>query len=1216
MHANIEVRHVDTFHYALAWRNATALNSCIPATNSLGNITRTSFVCPKRRATITFDHATSVSCTTDRVCLCVTTMTTIPETQSSSYSNVDADPSTSIPIVSDPTTATVDPDNDNPIVSNPTLLSDLPHALSESSPPSTNQQSPPVHTAHASVTPNSAPSNIDLNENPSPPVDAVPDPTACDDGVSPVPDPLANPRSSEGSHLASSSADVGTSVAADRPLSACDGQPVALSSEVQTNIHDSASEGPIVMEDDVPEENDDTVENTTAHVSHRVTQEDATVDATVAGEDVPIAEKAGTAKKADVVSVVVSPEQPPQPDKEHLVAEEDTTTAPTVANDVTVINASDVADIMATVSTTGAVIVDPMATQPVVADPTGTTAATYAAAHAVAAAARIVAATAGEKAPTKIRFPGVSTPSCSPASVPVKNPVDTVAATAAAAAAATAATAATAAAAAATSSPVPSKSTQSRRAQTIFPASSASLIRSPAALAAAAAAAAAAGVSPEAVAAVMAATAAAAAAQNPSNGRSQFVGKDGQVVENGKKKAPASDDVSEDGRGAENDGLAVGKEDVVMTDALEIMEGNAPPTTPSTPGGGPDTPSRSCIALNLNQKHVVYEEYKRRRAAKEPIDQQGLAVWAMQRFGLSTRPSQSTISRILKTIGSTSKHTVVRGVSKRNRLTGNPQLEQALHAWINAQFAERRSVNGALIVDAARRIQDRMNAALPPEKRVNMKFSNGWLQKFKQRCTLSSFKCSGDGIPSSSSLDGFHAASGSAGGVGDVENLAMSAATDPPMEVAIVNATMVSIKDTLNALAKKDVWCATEFGHCYKMSPETASVVDGDSTTSPGDGTTHPSSTSSSASATLADRERITYLACTNADGSERVPLLIVGRTAKPKMMMHKLRNSGIADELDFDYHFSQDALMTSTIFFEWLIRFDRYIERSSKAEPATTTPVDMSAETPTENLKTVTPNTRRVALLLESCTIHGTLETLPHLTHVKVYFLPALRKPKTFPLENVIHLMKAQYRRRQYEMALDNIDAGRGSIYHLDLLTAMRVMTDVWESLPASVVMRAWHESELVGHISQPAWSAPETEGITLENELESIKQLVVALVPPVTLGRVSLNNLVRPIAEQTFLQSANEEELASSAAAAVIAKDAMDLEEQEEEPCCLMDGPVCDKLRSLVVVKHLLLRNNVSQTPELMALERLQRHLRAIRDRETPSSTTNKAKLKVLAM
>ena len=108
--------------------------------------------------------------------------------------------------------------------------------------------------------------------------------------------------------------------------------------------------------------------------------------------------------------------------------------------------------------------------------------------------------------------------------------------------------------------------------------------------------------------------------------------------------------------------------------------------------------------------------------------------------------------------------------------------------------------------------------------------------------------------------------------------------------------------DELRNCALNDFWNADEFGIFYKMSPESA-VGSG---RIPGK---------------KKKKERLSYLVCTNADGSEKYPMLIIGRSKKPKCF-GKYEGS----ELGFNYCSNKKAWMNSDLFFSWSKSFDDYI--------------------------------------------------------------------------------------------------------------------------------------------------------------------------------------------------------------------------------------------------------------------------------------------------
>ena len=67
------------------------------------------------------------------------------------------------------------------------------------------------------------------------------------------------------------------------------------------------------------------------------------------------------------------------------------------------------------------------------------------------------------------------------------------------------------------------------------------------------------------------------------------------------------------------------------------------------------------------------------------------------------------------------------------------------------------------------------------------------------------------------------------------------------------------------------------------------------------------------------NKERITVAFCCNGDGSDKMPLRIIGKYTTPRCFRHvNLRNLGC------QYRDNKKAWMTQIIFLEWLRDFDR----------------------------------------------------------------------------------------------------------------------------------------------------------------------------------------------------------------------------------------------------------------------------------------------------
>ena len=70
----------------------------------------------------------------------------------------------------------------------------------------------------------------------------------------------------------------------------------------------------------------------------------------------------------------------------------------------------------------------------------------------------------------------------------------------------------------------------------------------------------------------------------------------------------------------------------------------------------------------------------------------------------------------------------------------------------------------------------------------------------------------------------------------------------------------------------------------------------------------------------------MSWLACCNADGSEKLPLMIIGNEERS----HAFKKRSGRD-MGFDYHWNKKGWMKAEIFFEWLRRLDRYIGRETE---------------------------------------------------------------------------------------------------------------------------------------------------------------------------------------------------------------------------------------------------------------------------------------------
>jgi hypothetical protein len=104
----------------------------------------------------------------------------------------------------------------------------------------------------------------------------------------------------------------------------------------------------------------------------------------------------------------------------------------------------------------------------------------------------------------------------------------------------------------------------------------------------------------------------------------------------------------------------------------------------------------------------------------------------------------------------------------------------------------------------------------------------------------------------------------------------------------------------------KDIFNADEFGLFYSMLPDKTYTFKG-----------------ASCRGIKVNKERITVLVCANLDGTEKLPLLVIGKSKQPRCF----RSTRL---LPCTYHHNKTAWMTCEIFQEFLVSLDRRMASKS----------------------------------------------------------------------------------------------------------------------------------------------------------------------------------------------------------------------------------------------------------------------------------------------
>lgn len=249
---------------------------------------------------------------------------------------------------------------------------------------------------------------------------------------------------------------------------------------------------------------------------------------------------------------------------------------------------------------------------------------------------------------------------------------------------------------------------------------------------------------------------------------------------------------------------------------------------------------------------------------------------------------------------------------------------------------------------------------------------------------------------------------------------------------------------------------------------------------------------------------------------------------------------------------------MKTSLFFGWLERFQAYISK--------------------------TPG-RRALLLIDNCSAHGTVESLPSLSNVRVVFLPPNCTSKIQPMDaGIIAALKLRYKRMHMERALDNLDAEVKNIYKVDVLTAMRWFKRAWTELPSSIIANCWHHTGLTGGSND--YSVEEEEAQITRQLEEQVAQLVVPRV------RMSIAELLNPMGEDDVQQITTDEELVASIVEEHFGNDNSSAESDDDSADPLPDTK--EQLQALAVTKRVAECMGVDDASFLSSLRKMQRSVR----------------------
>lgn len=352
---------------------------------------------------------------------------------------------------------------------------------------------------------------------------------------------------------------------------------------------------------------------------------------------------------------------------------------------------------------------------------------------------------------------------------------------------------------------------------------------------------------------------------------------------------------------------------------------------------------------------------------KQPCTLQALSEWATRAYDLPTLLPQSTVHDILRRRAALTAMCEATQARKKLADPVMDQFEASLVAEFDKMEAEIKTVTDEALLTLARHWADLRS--LPSDKRPG--FSKGWLHRFKSRHGIKSRRKQGE-----------------------------AASVDPE----IVRLGRPAMRKFTDQYALRDVFNMDETSFYYQMeAPRTLSRRK------------HVSGYKS-------NKTRLTMAVACNADGSEKLPLLFIGKAQCPR----DLKGRDMS-ELGVEYTNSKKAWMNSAVFLRWLHTLDMRMQREK----------------------------RHILLLVDNVSSH--VRPLKLLTNVRLEYLPANTTSVLQPLDQgIILCIKRGFQHRKVNNSVQRYLQGLPQ-ERIGVFTALRWAKMAWDSVQPDTIRNCW---------------------------------------------------------------------------------------------------------------------------------------------------------------
>lgn len=357
------------------------------------------------------------------------------------------------------------------------------------------------------------------------------------------------------------------------------------------------------------------------------------------------------------------------------------------------------------------------------------------------------------------------------------------------------------------------------------------------------------------------------------------------------------------------------------------------------------------------------------------------------------------------------------------RLADDDRLDKAVYLWFAQKRSQDMPVSGPVLCEKAVQLHEQLHESesVPP-----FQASRGWLWRFCQRHGIRQLSLQGEKVSSDTS------------------------AVEP-------------FKEELQQLLEREsltlehLYNCDETGLCYRMLPSK----------------TLASRSEKGASGMKKQKDRVTLMACSNATGMHKLPMMFIGKAANPRCFKNINKKA-----LPVHYYSQKNAWVNSEIFNDWF--HNQFVPAVTKHLKEKGLPV-------------------KALLLLDNAPAHPDAASLVSQEGtIKAMYLPPNTTALFQPMDQgVLEAFKRRYRKAMLQKLLLEDQEGRSIIQfvkQINMKDVVYMTAAAWDELPPLTLAKSWRKLLHTGDTNKQSSSAEPEESDPTSSE-KQCKELACQL-------------------------------------------------------------------------------------------------------------------------